>query len=180
MKFDSRNSLVDQRHTLQSRNVPHCECLCYCRYLCGVLSAFCSVPPHFLSNIVFRYAESDVHCTHFVFAEMQTCVFPHPLLQSPSAQRGGANAYESSGRRDGRLRFWDALGSWPMWDWRGRLKIGAYTAELGKCNDDRPGLEEVGSRCYCLGSQRFAVRMLLCPTLHTLPYAATLQSLRVP
>jgi len=30
-----------------------------------------------------------------------------------------------------------------MWDWRGRLKIGAYTAELGKCND-RPGLEEVG------------------------------------
>lgn len=29
-----------------------------------------------------------------------------------------------------------------MWDWRGRLKIGAYTAELGKC-EEFPRLEEV-------------------------------------
>lgn len=36
-----------------------------------------------------------------------------------------------------------------MRDWRGCLKIGAYTAELGRCHD-RPGLEEVCFRLHIL------------------------------
>lgn len=52
----------------------------------------------------------------------------------------GRNTHNTTDGRD--RQFWDAFGSWPMWEWRGRLKIGAYTADLGKCHD-RPGLEEV-------------------------------------
>eukprot|EP00903_Cladosiphon_okamuranus_P005340 g5337.t1 len=65
-----------------------------------------------------------------------------PVLgaQHPSFTDGHANTCNTA---DGRNRqFWEAIGSWPRWEWRGRLKIGAYTADLGKCHD-RPGLEEV-------------------------------------
>lgn len=64
------------------------------------------------------------------------------LRQSTIYTGGRVNTYNTADGRD--RQFWDALGSWPMWDWRGRLKIGAYTAELGKFHDS-PGLEEVNT-----------------------------------
>ena len=67
-------------------------------------------------------------------------VFVLLLRQNPSSTGGHVNTYNAADGRD--RHFLDALGSWPTWDWRGRLKIGAYTAELGKSHD-RPGLEEV-------------------------------------
>eukprot|EP00752_Nemacystus_decipiens_P001758 g1699.t2 len=61
-------------------------------------------------------------------------------LQNPSYGYGRVNTDKTADGRD--RQFWDALGSWPTWDWRGCLKIGAYTAEVGKSHG-RPGLEEV-------------------------------------
>ncbi|CAM9710976.1 unnamed protein product [Pylaiella littoralis] len=65
---------------------------------------------------------------------------PMPHSQSSGLDRGRASNDDTRGGRD--RRFWDAWGLWSMWDWRGRLKIGAYTAELGKCQE-LPRLEEV-------------------------------------
>lgn len=50
------------------------------------------------------------------------------------------NKHDTADGRD--QQFWDSWASWPMGDWRGRVKLGAYTAEFGKCQDGH-GLAEV-------------------------------------
>lgn len=44
--------------------------------------------------------------------------------------------------------FWDAWASSLMWDWRGQVKLGAYTAELNKWQD-RPLCDEVCAVMCC-------------------------------
>ncbi|CAM9786929.1 unnamed protein product [Hapterophycus canaliculatus] len=65
--------------------------------------------------------------------------------QVPSHQGGRLmNKHDTAG--DGRNQpFWDSWASWPMGDWRGRVRLGAYTAELGKCQEGH-GLKEVKNR----------------------------------
>ncbi|CAM9600860.1 unnamed protein product [Ectocarpus sp. 4 AP-2014] len=65
---------------------------------------------------------------------------PAPGSQLSSYQRGRIDNNASADGRDPQFR--DVLGTWPMWDWRGRFTIGAYAVELGK-HRDRSGMEEV-------------------------------------
>ncbi|CAM9169048.1 unnamed protein product [Ectocarpus fasciculatus] len=65
---------------------------------------------------------------------------PAPGSQLSSYQRGRVDNNDSADGRDPPFR--DVLGTWPMWDWKGRFTIGAYTVELGK-HRDRSGMEEV-------------------------------------
>lgn len=92
----------------------------------------------FMSRSTFRHVHRSAD--DILFRGWFFLVLVVLVRQNPSYTGGSVNAYTSAAGQGSQL--WEAVGSWPMWDWRGRLKIGAYTAELGK-HHDRPGLEEV-------------------------------------
>ena len=80
------------------------------------------------------------------------CCFSSCLLIYQESTHHGGNRYKHGGQR-GWLR--GVLSSSPMWDRRGRIKVGAFTAELGKWRQ-LPCTEEVRDTVY---STRFPFGM---------------------